>query len=272
MWVFGFVLWVGVIVVGYIDILLMFVNLVGVTASAEMMGRSLLPLIAGGPEDLQRPVFQQLSYENNHEQRGAATGQCHVIYNVSPHTSWEVYRLDIDPNETHDQVDNPGPCATVRTAFEHWYDSAQIPAGASEALLTTAPTIAAPLDVDFGPTVRLLAVEAPAQVHPGDAVPLTFTFAARGRMARGWVVSVHWFGPNGGHVQADHVPPRPFEWWRAGQFIRYTITANVPITAPPGAYQIRVGLWRKGPHPVHAPGGRPIVNGAAEVATVTVTR
>ena len=44
-------------------------------------------------------MFQQLSYEGNHEMRAGASRDCHVIYNVSPDTSWEVYRVDRDRDE-----------------------------------------------------------------------------------------------------------------------------------------------------------------------------
>ncbi|MBZ0236326.1 MAG: sulfatase-like hydrolase/transferase, partial [Deltaproteobacteria bacterium] len=139
---------------GHVDLMPTLANLAGAPATTEMMGRSLLPWLAGAPDDLDRPVFQQLSYEGNHEKRGAATSRCHVLYNVSPHTSWEIYDVSRDPGETRDLSGAPGPCASAKTAFEHWYDSAQIPAGAADALLAARPAIAAPLDIDLGPEVR----------------------------------------------------------------------------------------------------------------------
>jgi hypothetical protein len=132
-------------------------------------GRSLVPLLAGAPDDPDRVVFQQLSYEGNHEMRGAATADCHVLYNVSPHTSWEVYRLADDPTETHDRADAPGRCAAVRASFERWYDSAQIPPGAAAALLPDRPAIARRSTSISARAVRLLAVDAPAEVHPGQS-------------------------------------------------------------------------------------------------------
>ncbi|MBK9030418.1 MAG: sulfatase [Myxococcales bacterium] len=259
--------------VGHIDVLPTLANLAGAAPTPEMMGRSLVPLVAGGPEDPDRVVFQQLSYEGNHELRGAATLACHVLYNVSPHTSWEVYRLDDDPTETHDRADAPGPCARVRTAFERWYDSAQIPAGAGDALLPARPTIARPLDVDFGDQVRLLGLDAPAEVRPGQSVELTFSFEARGRLTGGWKVFVHVEGPAGGRFTADHAPVRPFDWWRRGQFIRYTITTTVPASAPAGAYDVWMGVWRKADRqPVVAPPGITVVERRAKVATLQVVR
>jgi len=259
--------------VGHVDILPTLANLVGAAPSVEMMGRSLLGLVAGAPDDLTRAVFQQLSYEGNHEKRGAATADCHVLYNVSPHTSWEIYRLDTDPDETRDRASTPGPCATVKDTFSAWYDNAQIPAGAGAALLTTKPELAAPLEIDFGSEVRLLALDLPAEVHPGDTVDLTWTWEARGRLEGGWKIFVHLEGDHGGRFTADHAPPRPFDWWQRGQYLRYTTTVTVPSTAPAGEYGLWMGLWRKNDRrPVHAPAAFRVVENRVRAATLKVVR
>jgi hypothetical protein len=239
-----------------------------------MMGRSLVPWLDGSkPDDLERPVFQQLSYEGNHEKRGAATSHCHVLYNISPHTSWEMYDVSRDPGETRDISGDPGACAKTRAAFESWYDSAQIPPGAADALLAAKPAIAAPLDIDLGPEIRLLSVDMPAQVHPGDTFDITWTFEARGRLDPGWRVFVHFEDGRGGRFTADHAPVRPFEWWRRGQYIRYTTPATVPANAPPGSYGLWMGLWRKqARRPVKAPGQFKVVDNRVRAASVEVVR
>jgi len=258
---------------GHVDVMATLANLAGAPASTEMMGRSLLPWLAGAPDDLERPVFQQLSYEGNHEKRGAATSRCHVLYNVSPHTSWEIYDVSRDPGETRDLSGAPGPCASAKAAFENWYDSAQIPAGAADALLPARPAIAAPLDIDLGPEVRLLAVELPAQARPGETIDITWTFEARGRLAPGWRVFVHLEDGRGGRFTADHTPVRPFDWWRRGQFIRYTITTTVPPTASPGTYGLWTGLWRKqARRPVTAPAAFKVTENRVRAAQLEVVR
>src|SRR5262249_15694030 len=140
---------------GHIDILPTLVNLAGGSPTPDMMGRSLVDVLAGA--DALRTVFQQLSYEGNHEMRAGVDARCHVIYNVSPDTSWEVYRVDRDPLETRDLAGDD-ECGDVRTAVEKWFDAEQIPPGAAEALLAGRPELAAPLDADLGSSVRLLAV------------------------------------------------------------------------------------------------------------------
>jgi arylsulfatase A-like enzyme len=256
---------------GHVDILPTLVNLAGGAPSTEMMGRSLVDVLAGAP-DRDREVFQQLSYEGAHEMRAAASQQCHVIYNVSPVSSWEVYRIDRDPAETRDAVDDPGPCAEVQGALGRWYDAEQVPADAAEALLSGPPDVAAPLDVDFGSEVRLLSIELPRQVRAGEALDVTWTFEALGRLRGGWQVFAHFVDDKGKTgFQGDHVPAWPFEWWKRGQYIRYTRTVIVPRQARPGTYHLWAGVW-KGKLRRKVRGEIPVDNDAADVATVEVIR
>lgn len=110
---------------GHIDILPTLVNLAGGVATDAMMGHSLVDVLAGAQHD--RVVFQQLSYENHHEMRAGADARCHVIYNVSPETSWEIYRIDRDPLEAEDLAGTSATgCDATRTAVERWYDTSTV--------------------------------------------------------------------------------------------------------------------------------------------------
>ena len=225
---------------GHVDILPTLANLAGAPPTSEMMGQSLVAAIAG--KDSDRVVFQQLSYEGNHEMRAGVGNGCHVIYNVSPDTSWEVYRVDKDPLETEDLADSSA-CAGTRTAVEKWFDAEQIPAGATDALLSSRPTIKSSLDAELGDAVKLLSVETSGPVHRGDTLSLTWTFEAKGQVHGDWRMFVHVEGPGKFYFNGDHRPARPFEWWKAGEFIRYTTTAVVPRNAPIGAYTVWAGMF-----------------------------
>ncbi len=258
--------------VGHTDILPTLANLAGAKPTTDMMGRSLVDLLDGAaPGDRDRVIFQQLSYENNNEMRAAVSQRCHVIFNVSPQTSWEVYRIDRDPQETRD-VSATDACADTRHALEAWYDSSQIPAGATEALLPGPPTIATPLDVDFGDEVRLLSADLPRQpVHPGDSFPMTLTFQARGRLHGDWKVFAH-FEQGGHRFMGDHEPARPFAWWKAGQYIRDTHQVHVPANIPPGTYRLWMGLFRGADRrPARAPSAR-VVDDRVLVGSVEIRR
>lgn len=238
--------------VGHIDILPTLANLVGYAPTdpllTDAMGRSQLASLAGQPTTAP-PVWQQLSYEGNHEMRAAADATCHVIFNMSPVASWEAYRVPATPDgrlaagALREPVDIAGApaCAALATALARWVDATSIPAGAQAALLSKPPD-AQPLAIDFGAAIRLVDAQFPPQLAPGAPFPLTLTFAATATPPPGWKVFVHIEGPT--RFTADHEPVRPFEWWRAGQFIQYTTTAQVPAHAQPGTYTVWLGIWK----------------------------
>ncbi|WP_428266324.1 sulfatase-like hydrolase/transferase [Haliangium sp.] len=226
------------------DLVPTLVNLTRGRASAEMLGRSLVDVMSGqAAPDQDRWVFQQLSYENDNEKRAAISQRCHVIYNVSPDTSWELYRVDLDPLEGRDVIDDPGPCGDAREVLGAWYDRTELPAGAADALVPERPALAHPTPVSFGDEVVLLAAEWPSRpVRPGQQVEITYTFEARAPLDGGWKLFAHFEGP--GRFLGDHEPPRPLSWWRAGQYIRYTHAVTVPAQARPGRYEVWMGLFR----------------------------
>ncbi len=250
----------------HVDIIPTLVDLAGGQPGPDMMGRSLVDVIAG--QDRPRTVFQQLSFENNNEKRGGTDGTCHVIYNVSPDPSWEVYRTDRDPLEAHDLSSDDGECSETRHAVEKWYDAETVPPGSAEALLTTRPTIAKPLDTAFG-GAHLIGLAAPDHAKAGDQISLIWTWEARAAVPAGWKVFAHLVDAKGKMVaNGDHVPARPFEWWKPGQFIRYPTQLTVPrgLTGP---FTIQAGLF-KGNEQMHAAGGK-LVGNEAIAATLEVT-
>ena len=232
---------------GHVDILPTLVNLAGGVATPEMMGRSLVGALSGNDAGVDtRVVFQQLSYEGNHEMRAGAGRTCHVIYNVSPDWSWEAYRTDRDPLETRDVAG--ADCEATSTALGAWFDADQIPDGAAAALLPARPALGpgvTALDANFGDGVRLLAVEVPSTARRGESIEITWTFEARGTIGSGWRMFVHAQGPNRAvTINGDHRPTRPFEWWKPGQFIRYTTQLAIPRTAPAGTFTILAGMFK----------------------------
>lgn len=254
---------------GHVDILPTLVNLAGGKPTTDMEGQSLVSILAG--TDRPRVVFQQLSYENNNEKRAAVDGTCHVIYNVSPDTSWEAYRVDRDPMETEDLAGNADECQDARKALEHWYDVSSIPAGAADALVSTMPAIASPVDVDLGDAVHVAGADVPDKVTLGSQFEIAWTFVAKGKVGDGWKLFVHVEGPNARFfVNADHEPPRRFAWWKEGQIIHYTQKVAIPKNAPIGKYTVRVGLF-KGSERAHAT-GKEVDKDAAGVAHFEVVR
>ncbi|HPH67012.1 MAG TPA: sulfatase-like hydrolase/transferase [Kofleriaceae bacterium] len=259
---------------GHVDILPTLANLAGTAATSPLlqdaMGRSMVTsLLADAPNP--PPVLQQLSYEGNHEMRAAAGIGCQVIYNVSPDTSWEAYDTNHGANSR--DIGDADACASTRMALARWYDNSTIPAGAAAALLSTAPTVAAPIDVHFGNAVTLLAVDVVKNAARGTQVEVTWTFAATATPPPGWKVFVHVEGTAPQHrFTGDHAPTRPLDWWRAGQYIRYTSTLSIPQGAATGTYTVWAGLWKgnaRMPASSNVTGVR-IVDNRVAVATIEV--
>jgi arylsulfatase A-like enzyme len=228
----------------HVDILPTLANLSGADPTDAMMGRSLVDVLGGAKGDPDRCVFQQLSYENNNEMRAAASARCHVIFNVSPNMSWELYRVESDPLESRDIIGQPGDCAGARDALEIWYDSSEIPNGAVEALVDEKPTPSTPTDVAFG-DMLLLGIDMPSSVRRGDTFDVTYNYQARGTLSNDWRVFAHFESKEGGRFLGDHEPTRPFSWWRAEDFVRYTRTVRVPKNAKPGDYTLWMGIYHK---------------------------
>ncbi|MBT8493654.1 MAG: sulfatase-like hydrolase/transferase [Deltaproteobacteria bacterium] len=259
--------------VGHIDILPTIANLVGASPTPTMQGRSLLPAMLGGPAaDQDGWVFQQLSFENDNEMRAAASKQCHVVFNVSPQTSWELYRIDEDPLEERDIIGTSGPCADAQDRLARWYDHSEIPDGAATALVEQRPTDA--LGLQIGEAARLLQVEAPTRARAGELIQLTYTVEARRAIPDHWKVFVHFRGPRGAFFTDDHSPPWRPSWWKPGQVIRYTRHVRIPPSSRQGAYQVWTGMFRGDRRLPLTPGSKqvPIQGDAARVATIQVER
>ncbi|MCP4449476.1 MAG: sulfatase-like hydrolase/transferase [Myxococcales bacterium] len=262
----------------HVDILPTLANLAGAPSSTEMLGRSLLGVVTGEEDQAQeRYVFQQLSYENNNEYRGAISSKCHVLYNVSPSRSWELYRVDIDPMETRDIINTPGECAGAREALETWYDYSEIPEGAIEALLSSVPEIETPISVKFGKAISLLQIRLPKTLRRGQAASMELTWNAGARPPKGWKVFAHFEKAPGqpskhGRFTSDHKPPRPFSWWSKGQYIRYGQPVTCARSQSLGRYNLWFGIYRGNERmPVRAEGFE-VVDNRVNLATIEVVK
>ncbi len=229
----------------HVDVLPTLANLAGAASDPAMLGQSLVGVIDGSSDrKAERYVFQQLSFENNNEYRAAASSKCHILYNVSPNLSWELYRVDQDPMEERDIIDLPGECSGARAALETWYDHSEIPEGAHEALLGEAPKLDDAIAVDFAKAIRLAQLKIPSKVRRGESIELEYTWESIGTPPLGWKVFAHFESNTGARFTDDHSPPRPFSWWKRGQHIRYTRTLNISRTQKLGSYDLWFGLYK----------------------------
>jgi len=234
---------------GHVDVLPTLANLVGARPTDEMMGRSLVGLMLGEEEeDLDHYVFQQVEWGGgSNDIRGGASARCHVIYNIRPHSSWELYRVEEDPNETRNVIEAPGECEGAKQTLEEFLDWSDLPLedGPTQTVLTEAPELEEPVDVDVGDELRLVGIEVPDEpIRRGAAFQIRWTWYVRGSMARGWRVFAHIRGGDGGRFLADHDPPQPFETWPEGRYIQYETTVQSARTGQTGEYTINFGVYR----------------------------
>ena len=84
-------------------------------------------------------------------------------------------------------------------------------------------------------------------VKPGDAIHPRLVWRAFGRSGAAYTVFIHLLNSTGKIVgQRDEAPnhnARPTTTWVAGEYIEDPHDVDVPLAAPPGTYQIEVGLY-----------------------------
>jgi hypothetical protein len=116
--------------------------------------------------------------------------------------------------------------------------------GRLEALRTARFTPATLFDADFG-AVRLVGHgPLPTDVKPGATLTVSLFWKCVDRMRRNYSVFVHFSGP--ARFQADHAPAGgrlPTSQWIESEIVRDEFTATIPASAPPGNYDVTIGLW-----------------------------
>jgi hypothetical protein len=118
---------------------------------------------------------------------------------------------------------------------------------------------------DLGGQAALVGYDFPqdAVMHPGDTLPITLFWQAQARMPEDYQVFVHLMGPGGRPVAQGDKSPLGGDWptsaWEPGQTFRDDYQIEIPVDLAPGAYELRVGLYRLADFarlPVQGPEGR----------------
>jgi arylsulfatase A-like enzyme len=271
--------------VGHVDLVPTLANLAGAPSEPAMEGRSLVAEMAGlSPADQDRAVFQEVSFEGPTERRGVVTRRWHLLYNMVPDNSWELYDRVADAGEARDVWGSHDVDALV-AELRAWIDVSQLPPDAADrlerALLPGPPSPQHPLDVDLGGAIRLVGYDLSANpARAGGELDVTWYFRCDAPLEGPWGVFVHVenvAGPGTGRFTGDHDPVGgvlPFSRWKPGQLIADEHTMRLPANARPGEYAIWMGLWhRKNQRRAPARGaGVTIVEDRVRVGTIAVTR
>jgi hypothetical protein len=102
-------------------------------------------------------------------------------------------------------------------------------------------------DVTIGDVARLLGYALPAEVQPGQELPVTLYWQALGEADRNYVRFVHLLDASDQIVaQQDGVPANgniPLTSWLSGEYILDDLTITLPADLPSGEYRLVVGLY-----------------------------
>jgi len=119
-----------------------------------------------------------------------------------------------------------------------------------------AATVKTPVNAILGDSIRLVSFDLDrAEVAPGQTLQLTLHWQAAAPVAKPYVVFAHLNGGNNPATdspiwaQLDNEPvggSRATTTWKPGETIDDRYGLQIPVGAPPGEYEIEVGMYDPG--------------------------
>jgi arylsulfatase A-like enzyme len=270
--------------VGHVDILPTVLNAIGAPDEAGLLGDSRLGLVTGSaPDDASSVVFQEVTYEgpssryNGTQKRALVTRDWHLIENVVPDSTRELYRRSDDALEEHDRAGlGESAESSLRDRLAAWMDTIALPpdfARRSAGNVATRPFAPrAALGDRLGDWLTIDGVDAPVEVAAQAPFEVVLYLHADAAIPAGWHLFTHVVGPGGRMINADHEPVEgtvPLSRLRTGTWVRDRVRVQLPAGWPPGPVTVRVGLWR-GAERAPASGPHAAADRAVDVARVAV--
>lgn len=262
---------------GLVDIVPTLVNLGGGVPEQSMSGRSLIGEVIGTSNgDQDRTLFQSVQYEGPTERRAAVNSKWHLIYNMIPAHTYELYDIENDPEETHDLwgQKNVDP---LKQELLTWIDMMKFPpegsAKISKAILKKAPSPEIPLHINFDDTLLLEGIDLSTKTPKrGGSIEIKWYFKCLEKIHDNWKIFVHIEGPS--RFLGDHSPVDglfPFTMWSPGQYISDQQKIHVPHWVRTGNYKIFMGLFDKNKRmSVTNSGSIPVNDNRLEVLSLTI--
>ncbi len=266
--------------IGHVDLLPTLLNLLRRPERDEpqLLGESALAAMLGDESARDtRHVYQEVWYEGPTSKKALATRAWHLIRNLVPEDTTELYDLAHDPAEEHD-LSGFGDAVEARLAgaLAEITDALAIPPGFAarmkDAVGRAAPHPSRPLDDRIGDALRVVGADvAPPRAHAGEAVDVAVHLEVLRPIAAGWILFTHVVGPGGRTMNLDHAPLEgllPLDALRPGTFVRDPIRVALPPGWPRGPVRVELGLYRRG---ARAPArGAHSAGDAVTVATIEV--
>jgi hypothetical protein len=193
-------------------------------------------------------------YEGPTVRKALVTSRHHFIENLIPDGTRELYDLQRDPGELHDQQGLAGGDEKrLRDELSAWLDDSAVPAGFAQTVagnLSPQP-IAVPtkLTARLGSYLTLQGVEVRTpKVRRGQQLEVAVVLRSDKRIPAGYKLFAHLKMAGGPFVNGDHdllsglLPPQRL---RPGFYVRDVTKLQVPTTLPAGRAQLQIGLYRR---------------------------
>jgi arylsulfatase A-like enzyme len=264
----------------HIDLIPTLLNALRSPAGVEpqLLGDSLLGEMTGAVPDHDRRIFQEVWFEGPTSLKAVVDRGWHLIRNLVPDDTTELYDLVHDADENHDLSGQGEPAEReMMAALGGWMDQIALPPDFKrrvEGNLSQKPiasqqklgdVLGGWLAIDGADVVT-------PSAKPGSEAEVDLILHGLGNIPEGWILYTHFNGARGHSLNADHAPLQgafPLERMHDGVWLRDKIQVKLPPDWPPGPVSVEVGLWRRGQR---APArGAHSANGGVHVATFTVT-
>jgi arylsulfatase A-like enzyme len=267
--------------VGHIDLLPTLLNALRVPADKEpqLLGESVFGLMLGEPAPAPRKVFQEVWYEGPTSRKAVVDANWHLIRNLIPDDTVELYDFRTDVEEEHDLAgtgaDGERPLSEALAA---WMDAAALPADFKQKVegnLSDKPlSFAAPLGDTLSDFLVLDGVDVKTPtLKAGGELEVVLVIHATKKPPDGWRFFTHVVGSDWRRLNADHDLVEnlvPIARLKPGQYVRDRIRVPLPQYWPAGATTLEVGLWKS---PARAKASGPHASGDfVRAASVQVVR
>ena len=262
---------------GHIDLLPTLLNALRIPREPQLLGESVLGQMTGEAPDQNRRVFQEVWYEGPTSRKAVVDENWHLIRNLVPDDTTELYDLQKDPAEDHDRA-GQGETAErdLGAALGEWMDQAALPPHFAEHVagnVSDKPlAFTTPLGDRIGGWLELAGVDVVTPtVQKNGQAEVDLYLHGLGEIPEGWILFTHFVSARGRMINADHTPLEgafPLERIHAGLWLRDKIKVSLPPGWPPGPVTVEVGLWQRGRQ---APAkGAHSTGGTVHVATLQV--
>ena len=266
--------------IGHVDLIPTLMNVLRRAPSDEpqLLGESLLAAMLGDDKNAEsRAIYQEVWYEGPTSKQAIVTRGAHLVRNLVPEDTTELYDLGKDLPEEHDLAGLGLPLEdTLRARLGAVIDEIAIPRDFATRLRDArVPRVPSqPLGDALGEYAHVVGVDVEhPNVHPNDTSVVTVHLQIDSAIPDGWLLFTHVTGPGGRILNLDHVPLEnlaPLQQQKAGTYLRDPIAVAFPADWPPGPARVELGLYRRGQR-AHAVGAHSVAD-AVNVATLQVAR